>query len=69
MGLDEELPNEPQFQTLAGFVLSQLGHIPVAGERFDYEGFSFEVMDMDGARVDKVLVTGSSTARNDAGSE
>ena len=56
MGMVDELPDEPQFQTVAGFVLSRLGHIPTAGEYFAYEDLTFEVMDMDGARVDKVLV-------------
>ncbi|MCW5850619.1 MAG: HlyC/CorC family transporter [Anaerolineae bacterium] len=45
------------YQTLAGFVLSQLGRIPTAGEHFEWQGLRFEVMDMDGNRVDKVLVS------------
>ncbi len=45
------------FHTLAGFVLKQLGHLPTAGESFTFEGATFEVLDMDGRRVDKVLVT------------
>lgn len=45
------------YQTLAGFILKQLGHLPVAGESFSFEGASFEVLDMDGRRVDKALVT------------
>jgi putative hemolysin len=55
----EELPDEEKghYQTLAGFVLTMLGRIPAAGQHFDWGGFRFEVMDMDGARVDKVLVT------------
>jgi putative hemolysin len=53
----EELPGEAQFQTVGGFVVFQLGHIPAAGELFTYAGRTFEVVDMDGARVDKVLVT------------
>ena len=51
------LPGEAQFQTVGGFVVFQLGHIPAAGELFMYAGRTFEVVDMDGARVDKVLVT------------
>jgi putative hemolysin len=42
---------------VGGFVFSQLGHIPRAGEHFECYGFRLEVMDMDGNRVDKVLVT------------
>jgi len=53
-----ELPNEAQgdYQTVGGLVIDQLGRIPTAGDRFDWGGFSFEVLDMDGHRVDKVLV-------------
>jgi putative hemolysin len=53
-----ELPNEAQggYQTVGGLVMDQLGRIPVEGDRFGWSGFSFEVLDMDGHRVDKVLV-------------
>ena len=44
-----------RFHTIAGFALSQLGHLPVAGETFTYEGWSFEIVDMDGRRIDKLL--------------
>lgn len=55
----EELPGEDRgnYQTLAGFVISQLGRIPTAADYFEWNGFRFEVMDMDGNRVDKMLVT------------
>jgi putative hemolysin len=43
------------FHTVAGFALSQLGHLPEIGESFDYEGWRFEVVDLDGRRIDKVL--------------
>lgn len=46
---------EGDFHTIAGFVLFQLEHLPEAGESFDYEGWRFEVVDMDGRRIDKVL--------------
>ncbi|GAB4559733.1 MAG: hemolysin family protein [Anaerolineae bacterium] len=54
-----QLPDEEQamYQTVGGFVTARLGHIPTAGDHFDWEGLRFEVMDMDGRRVDKVLVT------------
>ncbi|HXB09011.1 MAG TPA: hemolysin family protein [Puia sp.] len=45
------------FDTLAGFILSELEHIPGTGEKLDWRGFTFEVVDMDSARIDKVLVT------------
>jgi putative hemolysin len=43
--------------TLGGLVMAQLGRIPSSGDRFEWAGLSFEVLDMDGRRVDKVLVT------------
>jgi putative hemolysin len=42
------------FQTLAGFVLHQLGHIPTTGESFAWNGWRFEVVDLDALRIDKV---------------
>lgn len=50
---------EGSYDTLAGFVLKQLGRIPTAADRFEWGGLGFEVVDMDGNRVDKVLVTRS----------
>lgn len=54
----EELTEEHRgsYQTLGGFVITHLGRIPAAADYFDWEGMRFEVMDMDGNRVDKVLV-------------
>lgn len=49
------------YQTLGGFVMTQLGRIPTTGERFEWAGLSFEVVDMDGRRIDKVLVTPRTT--------
>lgn len=55
----KELPGEERehFQTLGGFVISYLDHIPQTGERFAWGGLIFEVVDMDRLRVDKVLIT------------
>jgi putative hemolysin len=55
----KEIPDDERnyYHTVGGFVLTHLGHIPVAGETFDWEGQRIEVVDMDGKRVDKVLVT------------
>jgi len=47
---------EHDFDTLAGFVLHELEHIPKTGEVFDWRGFDFEIIDMDGQRIDKLLV-------------
>lgn len=51
-----ELPGEDEYQTLAGFLMHQLGHVPKTADHFDHDGYRFEVVDMDGHRVDKVLV-------------
>ncbi|HYD66222.1 hemolysin family protein [Azospirillum sp.] len=50
------LRGEGDFHTLAGFVLDRLGHVPVAAEHFTWHGLRFEVVDMDGRRIDKVLI-------------
>jgi putative hemolysin len=50
---------EKSFNTLGGYIMSTLGHVPKAAEHFEAYGFRFEVMDMDGNRVDKVLVSKS----------
>jgi putative hemolysin len=52
--LDKE--EEDQFTTLAGFILSYLNKIPETGEEFTWENFDFEIVDMDGHHIDKVLV-------------
>jgi putative hemolysin len=44
------------YTTLAGFVLAQLGHLPTTGEHFRWRGLRFEIVDMDGRRIDKLLV-------------
>jgi len=58
LGIDEDLPGEDinRYSTLGGFILSQLGHIPREGEKFHWDRFDFEVIDMDRQRIDKVLV-------------
>jgi putative hemolysin len=55
----DRLPNEDthDFHTVAGMVTTHFGHIPSAGESFEWQGHRFEVMDMDGARIDKLLVS------------
>ena len=54
-----ELPDDERgdYQTLGGFVLARLGRIPQAGASFTWADLRFEVVDMDGHRIDKVLVT------------
>lgn len=55
----EELPNEDEggFNTIGGFVMDLVGRVPVSGDSFEIFNYSFEVVDMDGNRVDKIVVT------------
>jgi putative hemolysin len=55
------LPDEGDFQTLGGFVVSRAGRLPRVGDHFEWEDHRFEVMDMDGNRVDKVLIARSNS--------
>ena len=56
---------EHEFDTLAGFILHELERIPHAGDKFDWRGFKFEIIDMDGHRIDKVLVNISTEIRQE----
>ena len=47
---------EQEFNTLAGFILHELERIPVTGDSITWRGFSFEIVDMDGHRIDKIMV-------------
>jgi len=51
---------EQEFDTLAGFILHRLERIPRTGDKFEWQGFTIEIIDMDAQRIDKVLVTISS---------
>jgi len=57
MDIDGLTDKTDSFTTIAGFVLFQLGHFPKAGENFYWRDWRFEVMDMDGTRIDKLLVS------------
>jgi len=57
LGIEDDLPGEDEFSTVGGFILSRLGRIPSEGQKFVWNQFQFEVVDMDRQRVDKVLVT------------
>ncbi|MFL6723570.1 MAG: hemolysin family protein [Sphingomicrobium sp.] len=50
------MPNEREYSTVAGFALSVLKRIPETGEVFKFDGYRFEVVDMDGRKIDKLLV-------------
>ncbi|MBP1650180.1 MAG: hypothetical protein H6Q26_337 [Bacteroidetes bacterium] len=51
---------EQEFDTMAGFILHHQEHIPKVGEKFEWRGFTFEIVDMDAHRIDKVLVVAPS---------
>jgi putative hemolysin len=51
------LPHEDEYETLSGFVMLSLGRVPQTADQFEWHHLRFEVIDMDGRRVDKVLVT------------
>lgn len=53
----EELYTQGNYNTVGGLVLEILEHIPKQGETLRWEGFGFEIIDMDGVRIDKILVT------------
>ena len=50
------IPRDPPYETVAGYVLAELNHLPSVGESFVREPWRFEVLDLDGRRIDKVLV-------------
>lgn len=62
LGMDETIAREEGFHTIAGFALHILQHIPQVAETFGYGDWLFEIVDMDGMRIDKILVTRSVTS-------
>jgi len=55
----ESLPGEKKdaYQTLGGFLFTQMGRVPSVSDHYEWSGLRFEIVDMDGKRIDKVLVT------------
>jgi putative hemolysin len=53
------------YNTLAGFVLDQLQTIPKTGDKLEWKGFHFEIIDMDGNRIDKILLTLSEAVKTE----
>jgi putative hemolysin len=51
------LPHDRDYSTVAGFALSVLKHLPETGEVFRHDGWSFEIVDMDGRKIDKLIVS------------
>jgi len=57
LGVEEERFAMPEgYRTVGGFILQRFGRVPMPGERFVDGGYCFEVVDLDGFRIDKVLV-------------
>jgi len=50
------VPKDARYETLAGYVLASINHLPAVGETFERDGWKFEVVDLDGHRIDKVLI-------------
>jgi putative hemolysin len=61
------IPQERAYHTAAGFVLGRLGHLPAVGESVDAHGWRFEVVDLDGRRIDKILARRIAAGRRQAG--
>ncbi|MEO9297864.1 hemolysin family protein [Devosia alba] len=51
------IPRDAKFETVAGYVLSIINRLPAVGETFEHDGFRIEVLDLDGRRIDKILMT------------
>ncbi|MBM2805147.1 MAG: hypothetical protein HW419_3040 [Deltaproteobacteria bacterium] len=64
----ETLPGEKRdaYQTLGGFVFTQMGRVPSVAESFEWHGLRFEIVDMDGKRIDKVLVMATQATRSES---
>lgn len=52
-----EIEADRDFETVAGLILEQVGHLPAVGERLEMQGWTIEVVDLDGRRIDKLLVS------------
>ena len=57
------LPEDRDYATAAGFALSVLKHLPEVGERFSYGSWQFEIVDMDGRKIDKLLASEAKRGR------
>jgi putative hemolysin len=64
LGMEQQPPEERgDYHTLAGMILEHIGHIPKVGETFTIGSFVFEIVDMDGHRIDKVLIRRADSAQ------
>ncbi|KYB45698.1 hypothetical protein AB664_35340 [Brucella anthropi] len=51
------IEDDVEYNTIAGYVLEELKHLPDVGESFSRNGWTFEIVDLDGRRIDKLLVS------------
>ena len=63
------LPDERDYSTVAGFALSVLKHLPETGEKFRHDGWSFEIVDMDGRKIDKLIASPPKRKNSERGGE
>jgi len=61
------LPATRDYQTVAGFLLSELRRLPLVGEQIQMQGWRFEIVDLDGRRIDKVIASRRASARRQIG--
>ncbi|MBZ9776705.1 hemolysin family protein [Mesorhizobium sp. CO1-1-8] len=61
-----DLPENRDYETVAGYVLSHMHHLPATGECVDAQGWRFEVVDLDGRRIDKLIATRLAGAHREA---
>ena len=64
--LGVRMPDDRDYSTVAGFALSVLKHLPETGESFKHDGWSFEIVDMDGRKIDKLIVSRARKRKADA---
>ncbi len=62
---DDDFLQDYEYTTVAGLILDELDHVPEEGEKVSWRNFDFEVVDMDGARIDKVIVKNSTQEENE----
>jgi putative hemolysin len=67
--LGVNLPDDRDYSTVAGFALSVLKHLPETGEKFRHDGWSFEIVDMDGRKIDKLIASRPRKKRADTEAE
>src|SRR5262249_1622052 len=67
--LGVNLPEDRDYSTVAGFALSVLKHLPETGEKFRHDGWSFEIVDMDGRKIDKLIASRTRKRHTEAQAE